>query len=175
MASHYFQYMYVGYNGFRWPNAHYATNNVNGHSIYLMFWPLLDELSGYGFNVNGLLMDGSNNNHQFRHLLLNPESARLLKYPILNPYALDSSVALIQGCKHVIKKVRNGLLSSHRHGNCVRQLKLHGQYIFWEYFEVAFNFNCQTDLHLYRKLNKDHIKVSDAGKMLNHLVINVLN
>ena len=55
MASHYFQYMYMGYNGFRWPIPHYATNNVNGHSIYLTFWPLLDELNGYGFNINGLL------------------------------------------------------------------------------------------------------------------------
>ena len=62
MASHYFQYVFVGYNGFRWPVAHYATNNVDGHSIYLTMWPLLDELSGYGFNVHGPLMDGSNNN-----------------------------------------------------------------------------------------------------------------
>ena len=35
MVSHYFQYVFVGFNGFHWPVAHYGTNNVNGHSIYL--------------------------------------------------------------------------------------------------------------------------------------------
>ena len=51
MASHYLQYIYVGFNGFRWPVAHYGSHNVNGHSIYLTVWPLIDELANYGFNV----------------------------------------------------------------------------------------------------------------------------
>ena len=75
-----------------------------------------------------------------------------------------SKEVIIQDCKHVMKKVRNGIMSSHRHGNCVRQLKLHGSYIFWEYFEEAFNFNCLSDLCLYRKLSEEDIKVSDAVK-----------
>ena len=65
VASHYFQYVYVGFNGFRWPVAYYGMHNVNGHSIYLTIWPLIDELSSYSFNVHGSLMDGSNNNRQF--------------------------------------------------------------------------------------------------------------
>ena len=80
LATHYFQYIYVGLNGFCWPVAHYTTNNVNGHSIFLTFWPLLDALSTYGFEVHCILMDGSNNNHQFCHLHVKPENARVNKY-----------------------------------------------------------------------------------------------
>ena len=44
VATHYFQYIYVAFNGFHWPVANYGSNNVNGHSIYLTFWPLVDIL-----------------------------------------------------------------------------------------------------------------------------------
>ena len=40
LATHCFQYMYVGFNGFRWPVAYFCSDNVNGHSIYLTLWPL---------------------------------------------------------------------------------------------------------------------------------------
>ena len=89
MASHYFQYIYVGLSSFCWPVTYYASNNVNGHSIYLTVWPLLDTLHTYGFNVMGILMDGSNNNHQFCRLMVKPENARLLKYSASNPYDPD--------------------------------------------------------------------------------------
>ena len=72
MASHYLQYVYVGFNGFQWPVARYSTNNANGHSIFCTFWPLLDTLHSYGFNVHGVLMEGSNNNCQFGRLLVKP-------------------------------------------------------------------------------------------------------
>ena len=71
--------------------------------------------------------------------------------------------------------MRNSILSSQKHGKCVRQLKFKGKFIFWEMFEDAFEFNCSTDLTLYRNLSKEHVKVTDARKMRNHLAINVLN
>ena len=175
MASHYFQYIYVGLSGFCWPVAYYASNNVNGHSIYLTVWPLLDTLHTHGFNVMGILMDGSNNNHQFCRLMVKSENARLFKYSASNPYDPDEHVSLIQDCKHVFKKIRNLIFSSRRDGKSVPQLKYKGKFIFWEHFEEAYDFNCRTDLQLYRKLSCDHVKVTDAGKMHNHLAINVLN
>ena len=39
MASHYFQYIYVSFTGFRWPVAYYGSHNTNGHSIYLTMCP----------------------------------------------------------------------------------------------------------------------------------------
>ena len=175
LATHYFQYIYVAFNGFRWPVAHYATNNVNGHSIYLTFWPLVDALSTYGFEVHSVLMDGSNNNRQFTHLHVKAENARIHKYLATDPFDATHHVSLIQDCKHVIKKIRNSLLSSRSDPKSKRQLLLQGKYILWEQIEKAFEFNCKSHLRLYRRLTRDHIYVDAPGKMRNHLAINVLN
>ena len=104
MASHYFQYIYVGLNGFRRPIAYYGTNNVNGHSMYLTFWSLIDELHGYGFNVNADLTDGSNNNRQFSRLLVKPQNSHTLKYRASDPYDDSCHLSIIQDIKHVLKK-----------------------------------------------------------------------
>ena len=86
LASHYFQYVFVGFNGFRWPVAYYGMHNVNGHSIYLTIWPLIDTLSSYGFDIHGVLMDGLSNNRQFCRLMLKPETPRCLRYHVSSPY-----------------------------------------------------------------------------------------
>ena len=116
MASHCFQYMFVGFNGFRWPIAYFGSDNVNGHSIYLTFWPLVDTLQSFGFSVHAAIMDGSSNNRQFTRLLINPSTARIDKYTTINPFNVLSRVSIIQDCKHVFKKIRHSLLSSAPNG-----------------------------------------------------------
>ena len=105
LATHCFQYLYVGFNGFRWPVAYFGSDNVNGHSIYLTLWPLVDQLNSFGFKVHSAIMDGSSNNCQFAHLLINPSSTRISMYTTTNPYSLGSPFSLIQDCKHVFKKI----------------------------------------------------------------------
>ena len=122
MASHYFQYVCVGFNGFRWPVAHYGTNNVNSHSIFFTFWPFLDVLHSYGFDVHGVLMDGSNNNRQVSRLLMKAQNARACRYSVPNPHNAKGHVSLIQDCKHVFKKICNSILSSRRDVKSVCQL-----------------------------------------------------
>ena len=175
MASHYFQYIYVGLNGFGWPVAYYGTNNVKGHSIYLTFWSLIGELHGYGFNVHAVLMDGSNNNRQFGRLLVKPQNAWALKYRASDPYEDSCHLSIIQDIKHVLKKICNSIFSSRKHGKSVHQLKFNGQFIFWHHFIEAYKFNCCLDLRLYQKLSKEHVDLNNAGEMCNHLAVNVLN
>ena len=98
-----------------------------------------------------------------------------MKYTAKNLYDPTECVSLVQDCKHVMKKIRNSIFSSKADGTGVRQLQLGGKFIFWDLFEAAYDFNCKTDLRLYRKLSKDHVKITDSGKMCNHLAINVLN
>lgn len=62
MATHCLQFLFVSYSGFRWPVCHYASDNVNGHSLYFTMWPLVSKLQSFGFTVHGALMDGSSNN-----------------------------------------------------------------------------------------------------------------
>ena len=66
-------------------------------------------------------------------------------------------------------------MSSRRDGKGPRQLLLKGKYTFWEHFQSAYEFNNGSDLCLYRKLTEEHVNVNNAGKMRNHLAINVLN
>ena len=120
-------------------------------------------------------MDGSNNNHQFTRLMVKPENAHLLKYCATDPHDSQNRISIIQDCKHVMKKIRNSVLSSRCDGKGPRQLLLKGKHIFWEHFQAAYEFNNGSDLRLYRKLSKEHVNVNSAGKMRNHLAINVLN
>ena len=175
LATHYLQYMYVSFSGFRWPVAYYGTNNVNGHSIYMIMWPLLDELTTYGFNVHGILMDGSANNRQFTRLVLKPENARMAKYCIPDINNLDHQIAIVQDIKHVLKKICNSLYSSSMKENSPRKLMYNGKMILWEHWEDAYAYNCSHDLRIYRKLSKEHIQLSAQSKMRNHLALNVLN
>ena len=174
MASHYLQYMYVGFNGFRWPVAHYGTMSMAIQSFFT-FWPLLDVLHSAGFDVHRVLMDGSNNNHQFSRLHMKAHNARACKYSVLNLHSANSHVSLIQDCKHVFKKIHSSILSSRRDVKSVWQLQLKGKFISWEHFTSAYDFNTSSDLRLYRKLSKDHVDVTNAAKMRNYLAINVLN
>ena len=135
----------------------------------------LDELFNYGFKVHGILIDGSNNNHQFTRLVVKPENACLLKYCATDPYDCQNRIGIIQDCKHVTKKIRNSVLSSRHDGKEPMQVLLKGKHIFWEHFQAAYEFNNGSDFRLYRKLNKEHVNVNSAGKMRNHLAINVLD
>ena len=104
LATHCFQYIYQSFGSFRWLVAYYGSHNVNGHSIYMMCWPLLDVISSFGFNIHAAIMDGSSNNHQFGRCILNHNCARILKYVTTNPYDCLNKVALVQDCKHTFKK-----------------------------------------------------------------------
>ena len=52
---------------------------------------------------------------------------------------------------------------------------LDGKVILWDHFIQAYNFNNETDLHLYRQLSKSHIYPTQAEKMRNHLSTQVLD
>lgn len=172
MASHCFQYMYVGFNGFRWPIAYFGSDNVNGHSIYLTFWPLVDHLSSFGFSVHGAIMDGSSNNRQFTRLLINPSVARSIKYTTKNPFDVNARLSVIQDCKHVFKKIRNSLLSSTHNGK--RQIMLNGQPIYWSFFQDAYKFNVEREFRFFHRLTRAHVYLNAQAKMRNHLATDVL-
>ena len=105
LATHCFQYIYQSFLGFKWPVAYYGSHNVNGHAIYLTFWPLADVLSTFRFEVHAALMDGSNNNCQFTRLMMNYSNARIHEYITLNLFDDTVQVAMTQDCKHTFKKI----------------------------------------------------------------------
>ena len=107
--------------------------------------------------------------------MLNPTKARMLQYIATDPYDDSVQVAMVEDCKHCFKKIRNSILSSSTSGKTVRTLMWKSHLILWEYFERAYHFNNQTDLHLYKHLSRDHTYSKLHEKMQNHLAENVLN
>ena len=172
MATHGLQYMYVGFNGFRWPVVYYGSDNVNGHSIYLTLWPLVDQLLSFGFHAHGAIMDGSSNNRQFTRLVIDTNSARTTMYTTTNPFQINSKFCIIQDCKHVFKKIRNSLLSSTPNGK--RELTLQGCTIYWHYFQEAYLYNVRREFRFFNRLTREHVFLSAQGKMRNHLATDVL-
>ena len=172
MATHCCQYMFVGFNGFRWPVAYFGSDNINGHSIYLTLWPLVDYLASFGFSVHGVIMDGSSNNRQFTRLVIDPVNSRTNRYCTINPFDVSRSVAIVQDCKHVFKKIRNSMLHSTPNGK--RELLLNGQHIYWYYFQECYQFNVKRTFRYFHHLTRDHVYLNSQAKMRNHLAMNVL-
>ena len=172
LASHCFQYMFVGFNGFRWPVAYYASDNVNGHCIWVTFHEVVGHLKTFDFNVHGAIIDGSSNNRQFMHIMVDPSTARMTKFTATNIYNLKAWYAMVQDCKHVFKKIRNSLLSSTPTGK--REITLNGQKIYWTYFQEAYAFNSESEWKYFHRLKREHIYISAQGKMRNHFATDTL-
>ena len=172
MATHCFQYLFVSFNGVRWPVAYFRSDNVNGHSIYLTFWPLVDQLSSFGFTTHGVIIDGFSNNRQFTRLILDPLTACITNYTTVNPFNVSRTVAILQDCKHVFKKIRNSLLSSNPNGK--RELILNGQNIYWCFFQHCYFFNIKRNFRFFHKLTREHFFLNSQAKMRNHLATDVL-
>ena len=132
----------------------------------------VDHLTSFGFSVHGAIMDGSSNNRQFTRLVVNPNKARLTKYTTINPFDVETKVAIIQDSKHVFKKIRNSLLSSALGGK--REIVLDGQPIFWCYFQDAYLFNVQREFRFFHRLTRQHVYLNAQAKMRNHLATDVL-
>ena len=156
MASHFILYLFVELGGFRWPVAYYATNNINVHQLYLTFWELVAVLQHYGFQVVYAVMDGSSNNRNFMHLMLPFANIRSMRFTH-NPFNHKEKMIPVQDIKHCLKKIHNSLLSSSLEPSAKRTLTLDGNFIVWDHFREAYNFNSSHYIKLFAKLTKEHI------------------
>ena len=172
LASHCLQYLYVGFNGFRWPVAYYGSDNVNGHALWFTFWDVVKHVERSKFRIHAAIMDGSSNNRQFTRIVVDPAVARMNKYTTTHLFDMSSRLSIIQDCKHVFKKIRNSMLSSTPFGK--RQLSLNGQFIFWQYLQEAYEFNVKGEWKYFKRLTREHVYISCQGKMRNHLATEVL-
>ena len=52
MAKYILQFIFLGYDGFRFPVAYFPTTGVNAPELYMNVWNMISELSVYGFLWN---------------------------------------------------------------------------------------------------------------------------
>lgn len=176
LATHSLQFIFHGFTGFRWPIAYYGSNPATTHQLYVNFWESIDALDENGFVVDYVMFDGASSNRSFMNMLL-CDDPRAQNFIAKDIYDKDHQIFVIQDVKHVIKKLRNNIEASKREhkASAGRYLVLNGKPIVWNQFEEVFEFNVQKGFRIHRKLTKEHLELTSASKMRNHLAEEVLN
>lgn len=178
LATHALQIEYVSFNGFRWPVAYYASTNCTCSELFNIFWEVVDALDTHGFTVIFCSLDGASSNRSFIRMHFSGISPLDASFTAANLVYPQQVMIFIQDIKHCLKKIRNNILSSkgsHKSSKS-RYLMLNGKCILWDHFIEASKYNTNFELKIHKKLTPEHVeRLSSAGKMRNHLAIDVLD
>ena len=175
MATHVLQFMFAGFNGFRWPVAYFGSSTATAVQIYINYNRAVDILRRHQFTVDYVMMDGASTNRLFTKMVFGDVVPREVNFQAVDIYNRRHKIAFIQDIKHVLKKIRNGISSSSSGGKTIRCLELDGRLILWDHWVKASDYNVQGGYRIHRKLTPEHIELNATGKMRNALAIEVLD
>ena len=174
MANHVLLLQFLGYTGFRFPFAHFATHQATATDLHIHFWKAVSLLQSFGFHTDYTNLDGAITNRQFMkmHFPLNqPPSAN--NFLFTSPVNPTQQLLMIMDIKHTLKKIRNNILSSGPKGT--RLLIVEGQQVTWSQWEDAYKWDRHNPAQIHNKLTHGHIFLDSASKMRNHLAEHVLD
>ena len=159
----------------RWPVVYFASSTATAHELYTTFWECVDQLDEVGFTIDYIMLDGASTNRSFMNMLM--DCPRDRKYMFPNDFYERHYICAIQDIMHVLKKIRNNLESSAIENQCKvgRYRVLNDIPVLWEHWEECLNFNFQNGFAIHLKLSEEHISLTPASKMRNHLAIQVLD
>ena len=66
MAKYILQFIFLGYDGFRFPVAYFSTAGVNAPELYMNVWNIISQLYLYGFSIQYVCFDGGSSNRAFQ-------------------------------------------------------------------------------------------------------------
>ena len=163
IATTVLQFVFLAYDGFRFPFPYFLTDGVSAGHLTHIFWDIVNRLKTAGFLVSFICMDGAAMNRSFINRLC---GATL---PVaINIAFLEAKLACIMDFSHVVKKLRNSIYASGI-DNCKRQLtSIHGP-IYWKHFSEAYHWDKNNFLRINRKLTNDHFFLNCTLKMRNFL------
>ena len=77
----------------------------------------------------------------------------------------------------LFEKKRNNIESSDsiNVNNTGRYLTINDVPVLWDHWKECFDFNFQNGFSIHRKLTEEHIQLTPASKIRNHLAIQVLD
>ena len=183
LATHVLQFIFLGFNGFRFPFAHFPTTQTTASELHFMFWEAVKMLNMYGFTVCFSSQDGAQVNRDFVNMFFRdlPEKSN---YSIRNIwYPLHPNIVLLMDFSHVIKRVRNNISKSWESGDsngnqnkCIRTLKNGDHLILWDHWIQAFKWDHDTNpFPIHRKLTYEHFYLTPQSKMRNQLAEDALD
>ena len=176
MATQALQFVFQGFSGFRWPVAYFGSDTAKAYELNELFLEAVDVLDDHGFSIQYVLMDGASTNRAFTNIVFGGLSPIASSYTVRNIFVPNGYITIIQDIKHVLKKIRNNIESSKKAHNGApgRYLVLEDNEVIWEHFSAAYGFNVHAGLRYHPRLTKDHIELTPASKMRNHLATDVL-
>ena len=154
MAKYILQFIFLGYDGFRFPIAYFPTAGVNAPELYLNVWNIISELYLYGFSIQYVCFDGGSSNRAFQMMHFKDRLDAFEKnFTTINPFHPSESVSLIMDFSHNIKKIRNNIFASGDHKLSTRKIKLNGCFVVWIHWIHAYNWDRYVNLLHYTYIN----------------------
>ena len=95
VAKQVLQLSFLGNTGFRFPFAHYPTENTSPGSLMFVFWRAVKWLLRNGFDVIYCCLDGSTCNRSFIKLHFKDTDPLEKKFTTLNPHTRKSFVFMM--------------------------------------------------------------------------------
>ena len=142
MAKYVLQFVYLGFDGFRFPIAYFPSDGANAPELYLNIWNMISALGQYGFSIKYACFDGGSSKRAFQLMhFANKEDAMEKNFTTLNPFSQNENITLIMDYSHNIKKIRNNIYASGEHEMCTRKLKRNDNYIVWTHWINAYNWD----------------------------------
>ncbi|KAK3107457.1 hypothetical protein FSP39_015012 [Pinctada imbricata] len=172
LGNHILQLVFLGFTGFRFPIAHFVSDQIQAYDMYSLFWEATDKLQMFGFTCVYTSMDGAQCNRTF----LNMHVSTMQTTIVQNPCNYEECVVFMMDYSHVIKKLRNNILKSGIKKGCTRNVTLvTGENIQWQMFCDAYHWDKQNALQIHRRLTNEHLYPSTQSKMRNHLAEQVMD
>jgi hypothetical protein len=81
LGTHVLQIVFLGLTGFRFPVAHFVTNQVQGPELFSLFWEAVNKIEKKNFKVLYTCMDGAQCNRTFMHINLDGIADRSFTIP----------------------------------------------------------------------------------------------
>lgn len=170
MATHMLQFIFLSFDGFRWPFAFFPTNGAREPELFLNFWKAVSMLSVFGFRVEYACMDGASSNRAFLKM------HSVSNFTVPNMCYPERQVTFLMDYSHVIKRIRNNISSSGDGKMQTSKLTHQGRVITWDHFLRAFMWDREVNpMRIHRKLTDEHMFLTNTAKMRNHLAEQVLD
>jgi hypothetical protein len=179
LATECLQLVFLGYTGFRFPVAHFPTNGVKASELCIQLWRAISKLQDWGFVVDFIIQDGGEQNREFSHMHFSGGNMipQLCKVPSLTNF--NRFVIIVQDFSHIVKKVRNALLSSGLatgESKYTRSMVLSGKSLVWKQWIDAVKWDRENNSRpIHHRVSDSHLFPNNAEKMRNHLAEDMLD
>ena len=176
IGTHVFQMMFQGLTGFRFPFAHFISNNVTATDMYILVWEAVDMLSSYGFDAKYICMDGASNNRSFLNMNFPGRNPIEMNMKTTCPTDPFSHMIFLMDPSHTFKKIRNNILKSGNKESSTRMLKLpSGDEVHWAMWIDAYHWDNKNPVQIHKALTNEHLFPTQSQKMRNKLAEDALN